>query len=80
MREELQGLQPQLEQTSLETMELIKAIERDTEEVAVVKKVVEADEAVANAAATDAKAIKVSNTIDNCSRIGLEISRVHAVF
>jgi len=62
MREELQGLQPQLEQTSLETKELIKAIERDTEEVAVVKKVVEADEAIANAAATDAKAIKVSDT------------------
>lgn len=59
MREELQGLQPQLEQTSRETVELIKDIELDTEKVAVVKKAVEADEAVANAAATDAKAIKV---------------------
>jgi dynein heavy chain, axonemal len=60
MREELKGLQPQLEQTSLETQELIKIIERDSEDVAVVKRAVEADEAVAKAAADDAQAIKVS--------------------
>jgi hypothetical protein len=59
MREELKELQPQLEQTSVETQELIKIIERDSEDVAVVKRAVEADEAVARAAADEAQAIKV---------------------
>ena len=59
MQKELQELQPKLVQTSLETEELIKVIESETEEVEKVKQVVEADEAVANAAAMESKAIKV---------------------
>ena len=59
MQRELRDLQPKLQQTSLETEELIGVIECDTVEVEAVKHVVQADEAVANAAATEAKAIKV---------------------
>lgn len=60
MQQELIELQPKLIQTSKETEELIAIIEKEGQEVAEVKKVVEADEAVANAAANEAKAIKVS--------------------
>jgi dynein heavy chain len=60
MQKELQELQPKLIETSKETVELIAIIETETVEVEAVKKVVEADEAVANAAAMDAKSIKVS--------------------
>ena len=60
MQQELQELQPQLIQTSQETVELIGIIERETVEVEAVKTVVEADEAVCNKAAMAAKAIKVS--------------------
>ena len=59
MQKELQDLQPKLEQTSIETEELIVIIEKETVEVEAVKKVVEADEAVANKAAMEAKMIKV---------------------
>lgn len=59
MQQELQELKPKLIQTSKETEELIKIIERETVDVEKVKKVVEADEAVANKAATEAKSIKV---------------------
>lgn len=59
MQKELQELQPQLINTSRETEELIIIIERETEEVEAVKKVVEADEATANKAASEAKSIKV---------------------
>ena len=59
MQKELQELQPQLVQTSYETVELIKVIESEKEEVGAVKAVVEKDEAVANKAAMEAKAIKV---------------------
>ena len=59
MQRELQELQPQLVQMSLETEELIRIIEKDTLEVESIKKVVEADEAVTNKTAMDAKAIKV---------------------
>ncbi|KAJ8301425.1 hypothetical protein KUTeg_020412 [Tegillarca granosa] len=58
MQQELIELQPKLIQTSKETEELIAIIEKEGQEVAEVKKVVEADEAVANAAANEAKAIK----------------------
>ena len=60
MQKELQDLQPKLEQTSKETEELIEIIEKETVEVEAVKKVVEADEAVANKAAMEAKMIKVN--------------------
>ena len=59
MREELTNLQPQLIKTSRETEELIAIIEKETIEVESVKKVVEADEAVANKAAMEAQSIKV---------------------
>ena len=59
MQEELQELQPRLVQTSIETEQLIEIIEREKEEVAEIKAVVVADEAVANKAAMEAKAIKV---------------------
>ena len=61
MQKELQDLQPKLEQTSQETKELIEIIEKETIEVEAVKSVVEADEAVANKAAMEAKKIKVTN-------------------
>ena len=60
MQQELQDLQPKLIQTSKETVELIAIIETETKEVEAVKAVVEADEAVANKAAMEAKAIKVT--------------------
>ncbi len=60
MQQELQDLQPKLIQTSKETVELIAIIEKETKEVEAVKAVVEADEAVANKAAMEAKAIKVN--------------------
>ena len=59
MQRELKDLQPILIETSKETDELIITIEKETVEVEQVKAVVEADEAVANKAAMDAKAIKV---------------------
>ena len=62
MQKELQDLQPKLEQTSQETKELIEIIEKETIEVEAVKNVVEADEAVANKAAMEAKKIKVTNS------------------
>ena len=60
MQKELQDLQPKLIQTSKETEELIAVIEKETVEVEAVKKVVQADEAVANKAAMESKAIKVN--------------------
>ena len=63
MQEELQELQPRLVQTSIETEQLIEIIEREKEEVAEIKAVVVADEAVANKAAMEAKAIKVNSEI-----------------
>ena len=65
MQKELQDLQPKLEQTSQETKELIEIIEKETIEVEAVKRVVEADEAVANKAAMEAKKIKVRNNFYN---------------
>lgn len=59
MQRALQELQPQLVQTSVETEQLIRIIERDTAEVEVVKRNVEEEEAVTNEAAMQAKAIKV---------------------
>ncbi|ELT89912.1 hypothetical protein CAPTEDRAFT_157693, partial [Capitella teleta] len=58
MQTELQDLQPKLIKTSEETVELIGIIEKETVEVEEVKKVVEADEAICNKAAMEAKAIK----------------------
>ena len=63
MQIELRDLQPRLEQTEIETIELIKVIEKETIEVEEVKKVVEADEAIANKTASEAKAIKVQSWI-----------------
>ena len=60
MQKELQELQPKLVETSAATAALIEHIEKETVEVEAVKEVVSKDEAVANAAASAAKAIKVS--------------------
>lgn len=59
MQQELVDLRPKLIETSRETEELIAIIEKETIEVEEKKKIVEADEAVANEAANKAKAIKV---------------------
>ncbi|XP_022099330.1 dynein heavy chain 3, axonemal-like isoform X3 [Acanthaster planci] len=58
MQEELTALQPQLIQNRKETQELIEIIKKETEEVDEKRKVVAADEAIANAAAEEAKSIK----------------------
>ncbi|XP_028407226.1 dynein heavy chain 3, axonemal-like [Dendronephthya gigantea] len=58
MQQELTELQPELIQTSKETENLISKIGEETEEVAAKKKIVEADEATANAAASEAQALK----------------------
>ncbi|XP_077987554.1 dynein axonemal heavy chain 3-like isoform X2 [Glandiceps talaboti] len=58
MQEELTALQPQLIVTNKETEKLIKIIAEETTEVEAVKKVVEAEEKVANDAAQEAQAIK----------------------
>lgn len=58
MQQELVALQPQLVETSKETAQLMVKIEKDTVEAEAKKEVVAADEAVANAAAAAAKAIK----------------------
>lgn len=58
MQKELVALQPQLVETSKETEQLMVKIEKDTVEAEAKKEVVAADEAVANAAAAAAKAIK----------------------
>lgn len=62
MQQELVELQPKLIQTSKETAELIEFISKESIEVEAIKKVVEADEVVANNAAMDAKAIKVGQS------------------
>ena len=58
MQQELVALQPQLVETSKEMEQLMVKIEKDTVEAEAKKEVVAADEAVANAAAAAAKAIK----------------------
>ncbi|CAI9716307.1 dynein heavy chain 3, axonemal-like isoform X2 [Octopus vulgaris] len=58
MQKELFALQPQLLETSKETVELIKTIEKERHEVEAAKQLVEQDEAVANKAATEAQSIK----------------------
>ncbi|XP_067861511.1 dynein axonemal heavy chain 3-like [Heptranchias perlo] len=59
MQQELTGLKPLLMERSQETEELLNIIADETLEVEVVKRVVEADEATANNAAQEARAIKV---------------------
>ena len=59
MQRELQAMQPRLIETSRETEELIKVIERETVDVEEKKALVEIDEAEANKTATEAEAIKV---------------------
>lgn len=59
MQEELRELKPLLMERSKETAELLTVIADETLEVEVVKREVEADEATANRAAQEAKAIKV---------------------
>lgn len=59
MQQELVELQPKLIETSRETEELIGIIETETVQVEAKKTLVEADEAVANKAAMEAKEIKV---------------------
>lgn len=59
MKEELQDLQPMLVAKAEETDTLTKIIEKESAEVEQVKKVVEADEAVANESAMKSTNIKV---------------------
>lgn len=61
MQQELVELKPKLEETSRDTEDLIKYIEKERIEVESVKEIVEKDEAAANAAASEAKSIKVSS-------------------
>ncbi|XP_062929153.1 dynein axonemal heavy chain 3-like [Mobula hypostoma] len=58
MQEELTGLKPLLMQRGQETEELLSAITKETQEVEVVKGVVEAEEQAVNTAAQEAQAIK----------------------
>ncbi|XP_058254502.1 dynein axonemal heavy chain 3 [Hemibagrus wyckioides] len=58
MQQELTALQPELIRTSAETNEMMVKIEKETLEVDGKKKIVAADEKVANEAAAAAKAIK----------------------
>ncbi|XP_078409866.1 dynein axonemal heavy chain 3-like [Cetorhinus maximus] len=59
MQQELTGLKPLLMEQDQETEELLKVIADETLEVEIVKRAVEADEATANNAAQEARAIKV---------------------
>uniref|UniRef100_UPI00398E963E dynein axonemal heavy chain 3-like n=1 Tax=Pristiophorus japonicus TaxID=55135 RepID=UPI00398E963E len=59
MQQELTGLKPLLLERDQETEELLNIIADETLEVEVVKRVVEADEAIADSAAQKARAIKV---------------------
>ena len=59
MKSELQDLQPMLVSRSEETEALAKVIEAESKEVALVREVVEKDEAAANEAAMSSKNIKV---------------------
>lgn len=59
MQEELTALQPELIQTSAETDKMMLKIEAETVDVDAKKKLVSADEKVANEAAAAAKLIKV---------------------
>lgn len=59
MQQELTELKPMLIERSGETEELVNIIADETLEVEAVKSLVEADEATANKAALEAKAIKV---------------------
>lgn len=59
MQEELTALQPELIQTSAETDKMMLKIEAETVDVDAKKKLVSADEKVANEAAAKAKNIKV---------------------
>lgn len=76
MQQELVDLQPKLIQTSKETAELIEFISKESIEVEAVKKVVEADEVVANNAAMDAKAIKVGHGQKYRNRERLKYSKI----
>lgn len=60
MQEELTALQPELIQTSAETDKMMLKIEGETVDVDAKKKLVSADEQVANEAAAAAQLIKVS--------------------
>ncbi|XP_069141245.1 dynein axonemal heavy chain 3-like isoform X4 [Argopecten irradians] len=59
MQQELVELKPKLEETSRDTEDLIKYIEKERIEVESVKAVVEKDEAIANEAASEARSIKI---------------------
>ncbi|XP_067915582.1 dynein axonemal heavy chain 3-like [Heterodontus francisci] len=59
MQQELTGLKPLLMERDQETEELLNVIAEETQEVEIVKRVVEADEATANKAAQEARAIKI---------------------
>lgn len=60
MQEELTAMQPELIRTSAETDQMMIKIEGETVEVDAKRALVSADEKVANDAAAEAKAIKVS--------------------
>ena len=58
MKEEIIAMQPELVATSEETTKIMEKIEIDKVDVDAKKELVQADEAVANKAAMEAKAIK----------------------
>lgn len=61
MQQELTALQPELIETAKQTDQMMVKIEKETVEVDAKKKLVSADEKVANDAAAAAKAIKVAD-------------------
>jgi dynein heavy chain len=63
MKQELEDLQPILLQTTQETNTLLKQIDADTKDAQATREIVEAEEAIANVKAGEAKAIK-----DDCEK------------
>jgi dynein heavy chain len=63
MKQELEALQPVLIRTAKETDELLVVIARETKDAEATRSVVEEEERVANAKASEAKAIK-----DDCEQ------------
>ena len=71
MKEEIIAMQPELVATSEETTKIMEKIEIDKVDVDAKKELVQADEAVANKAAMEAKAIKqdFKNVFDKSKKV-----------
>lgn len=77
MQEELTALQPELIQTSAETDKMMLKIEGETVDVDAKKKLVSADEKVANEAAAAAQLIKVYMSCQCYHKIPLNLALIN---